>query len=188
MVFGLFENNGSLDLRVDGASFAPGQKITGTVVLKLAKTMQARGLRMAFYGTVPHSRHSVRRILQVTQLLSGEKPYSPGEAYTFELPVPQPIEYQLPEGGAWDLVAGMAVQPRPRGWYVQATLDIPKAADLNSVVQIAVVGEMIKLARIKAGTDQERYALTLHNADMDRALYGGAPPPQPGAQPPSKPV
>ena len=191
MVFGLFENNGSLGLRVDGASFLPGQKITGTVVLNITKPMQARALRVAFYGTVPHSKHSVQRILQVTQLLSGEKPYSPGESYRFELPVPLPIEFQMPEGGVWDVMVGMMAQVRPRGWYVHATLDIPKAADLNKVVQIAIVGEMIKTARIPASTDQARMAITVHNVEMQRALYNGTPPaqqPPQSGQPPAKPV
>jgi len=197
MVFGLFENNGSLDLRVDGASFAPGQKITGTVVLKLAKTMQARGLRVLFYGEIMASsgkHRRIQRILQTRQAISGEKLYSRGESYDFELCVPMPVEMQVPDNALGDAMAGLMGVARPRGWFVHATLDIPGSADLNKRVQVSVAGEMIKTVKVPGNTREEQMAITMHNIETERklnagiALFGDSPLESKPAQPPAKPV
>ena len=191
----MLENRGSLDLRVNGASFLPGQTVTGTVALNLTKPIKARALRVAFYGTVSRGkRHSPRRIFHIVQIVSGEKIYSPGESYAFQLPISPPLEFQQPEGTLGDIMAaGSTGLVQPRGWYVHATLDIPIAFDLNTIVQIAIAGEMLKSVRVPGNTQQEQLALMQHNIDMNRRLSAGtalfgdpvpqAPPPRQPAQP-----
>ena len=196
MVFGFFEG-GSLDLRLNGNSFSPGQKITGTVVVNPDKPKQARGLRVLFYGEIlVHSGkgHHIQRILQTRQVISGEKLYSRGESYDFELYIPMPLEMQVPDNALGDAIAGLAGIARPRGWFVHATLDIPKSADLNKRVQIIMAGEMIKTVKVPGNTKEEQMAITMHNIEMQRklnagiALFGDSPLESKPAQPPSKPV
>jgi hypothetical protein len=183
MVFGLFENNGSIELRVNGTSFAPGQKITGTVTANLAKQIKARELRVSFYGEMIASagrRGSQHvRILEVRQILSGEKLYSPGETFNFELPIPQPIEFRIPDNAIGGLMEGMA-HVRPGLWFVHATLDISIASSLNNRVEITMAEEMVKTVKVPAPTQQDQIALSLHNAEVQRILAGGALPPQTG--------
>ena len=184
MVFGLFENNGSLDLRVNGASFAPGQKITGTVALNLTKPMQAHELRVAFYGTVHGRKRSIRHIFEVRQILSGQKLFSPGESYAFELPIPMPVEFHVPDNIIGQLGASR-LEVHPLGWYVLATLDIALFSSLKKSVQIALAGDMVTNVKVPAATTEQQTAIVYHNQEAWRLLAGGAPEPAPGqAAPP----
>lgn len=197
MVFGFFE--GGLELRVNGTSFSPGQKITGTVVVNPDKPKQARELRVLFYGEImtrSGRHHNIQRILQTRQIISGEKMYSRGESFDFELTLPQPLEFQAPDNAVGDaiaaiqLIAASMVPAQPRGWFVHATLDIPGSADLNKRAQITIVGEMIKTVKVSANTKEEQLALTQHNIELQRkltagtALFGDAPMESQPAQPP----
>ena len=188
MVFGLFENNGTLELRVNGASFSPGQKITGTVVLNLTKPTKARELRVSFYGTVHGRKRSIRHIFEVRQILSGEKIYSPGESYAFELLIPMPVVFHQPDNIVGELGANR-LEVHPLGWYVLATLDIALFSSLKKSVQITLVGDMVTKVKAPAATQEQQMAIVYHNQEAWRLLAGGAPEPAPGqaASPPQTP-
>jgi len=69
---------------------------------------------------------------------------------------------------------------RPGLWFVHATLDISIASSLNNRVEITMAEEMVKTVKVPAPTQQDQIALSLHNAEVQRILAGGALPPQTG--------
>lgn len=137
MVLGLFE--GELELQLGTLSFSAGQKISGSVRLKLPQPLQARGLRVSFYGEiVKHSGRSshIEKIFETAATLAGEKTYGNGENYNFELQLPASLATPTFEGP----LAGILnfFTPKPRGWFVHATLDLPNKLDLNKRLAVNI--------------------------------------------------
>jgi len=77
----------------------------------------------------------------VRQQLSGERAYNNGEAFTFEITVPNCITVQAP--GILGALAGMFT-PRPT-FYVHASLDAPNEFDINKRVMVNISGNMINV-------------------------------------------
>ena len=138
MVLGLFE--GELDLQIGSTNFSAGQKITGSVRLKLPNPLQARGLRVSFYGEIMSSsgrqRH-VEKIFETVVALAGEKTYQNGESYNFELQLPGSLATPTYQGPLAGLVNYFI--PKPRGWFVHATLDVPMKIDLNKRLAVNII-------------------------------------------------
>ena len=137
MVLGLFE--GELELLVGSTNFSAGQKITGSVRLKLPQPILARGLRIAFYGEIVkrHGKHSsVERIFETTVPISGEKTCQGGESFAFELQLPQSLALPRIEGAFAFLDF---FSPKPRGWFLHATLDLPNKLDINKRVPLNIL-------------------------------------------------
>jgi len=137
MVLGLFE--GELELLVGSTNFSAGQKITGSVRLKLPQPIQARALRIAFYGEIVkrHGKNShVERIFETTIPIAGEKLYQGGESFPFELQLPQSLARPKIEG-MFSVLNFLA--PTPRGWFLHATLDLPNKLDINKRVKLNIL-------------------------------------------------
>ena len=162
MVLGLFE--GSMELQVNGGTFVPGQKITGTVSLKLNQPKKARELRLEFYGEVKRYRRGVNRIervYEVRQQLGGEREYSNGEMFNFEIEVPAGISIPTPNFLSKLLVM---VVPRPT-FYVHASLDVSNELDINRRVRVEINGSMVNVQPI-SGTKKSEEALRLARQNM----------------------
>ena len=137
MALGFFE--GELELLIGSTNFSAGQKITGSVRLKLPKPIQARALRVAFYGEIikNHGKNSsVDRIFETTVPISGEKTYQGGESITFELQLSQSLALPRIEG-MFSVLNFLA--PKPRGWFLHATLDLPNKLDINKRVPLNIL-------------------------------------------------
>jgi hypothetical protein len=142
MVLGLFE--GSMELRLSGNTFASGQKIPGTVSLKLNQPKKARELRLEFYGEIRHhsGKHTrIERVFQVRQQLSGERTYNTSENFSFEIQVPNVATVQAP--GILGTLMGMFT-PRPT-FYVHASLDAPNELDINKRVMVNITSGMVNV-------------------------------------------
>jgi hypothetical protein len=102
-------------------------------------------------GTVSggHGSTQIERIYEFKQQLDGEKEYSEGREYHFEMKIPADILGMGPQmtKGALGQVAKVAqtaaaitgVIPRRRlQWYLQAKLDIPGGLDISRKVDITI--------------------------------------------------
>ncbi|NYZ78825.1 hypothetical protein H0N99_01625 [Candidatus Micrarchaeota archaeon] len=155
MVFGIGE--GSIDIVLDNLNFSPGDMLMGTVKLQLNSPTKARNLRVRFWGErsvktskqhYDSKRHQFVKtpissneiVYEFTVTLDGEKEYASGE-YPFQIKMPDYPE-KKPEVPGLEVAAEIAqtlgVLPSPVRWYLQATLDLPKAFDINKKVQITL--------------------------------------------------
>lgn len=134
MVLGLFE--GELDLLIGSTNYSAGQKISGSIRLKLPKPLKARGLRVSFYGEI-YDPDFTERVFVITAKLSGEKLYSTGENYNFELQLPESFAPPKFEGPYADALNKF--MPKPQNWFVHATLDLPHKLDINKRVLVKIV-------------------------------------------------
>ena len=174
MVLGLFE--GSMELRLNGSTFASGQKITGTLFLKLSQPKKARELRLEFYGEIRRQsgRHShVERIFQVRQQLSGERTYNASETFNFEIQVPNVVTVQAP--GILGTLMGMFT-PRPT-FYVHASLDAPNEFDINRRVMVNITSSMVNVQQVATPATQQE-AIDIANANAQAGQQMRAPPQQ----------
>jgi hypothetical protein len=133
--------------------------LMGTVKLHLNSPKRARNLRVRFWGErgvksseqhydskshqsvkTPINRNEI--VYEFTVTLDGEKEYTSGD-YEFQIKMPDYSE-KKPEslGAGAEIAAGIAqtlgVLPSPVRWYLQATLDLPNAIDINKKVQITL--------------------------------------------------
>lgn len=147
MVFGFLK--GKIELSLDKRTFSPGEKIRGSVSLKLKKPVHAskiavrfRGVKKSTSGVGKSRRTTSTTIHDYTLELDGEKDYTKGD-YTFEISIPGNILSQTPQlEGVLGSVAKVAqtlggLTERLR-WYIQAYLDIPKSTDIRKTVEINI--------------------------------------------------
>ena len=136
MVMGIGE--GSLEITLDKYTFSVGDTINGKIILKLNKPKQANSLRVEFYGEIlkksGKSTH-MQRVHHVKAEISGKRQYQPGETIAFSLKVPSDINYPKAKG----FIEGLLSKPRPQGWYVHASLDVPLQFDINKRVKVAIL-------------------------------------------------
>ena len=159
MVFGIGE--GSIDVVLDKLNFSPGDMLIGTVKLKLNSPKKARNLRVRFWGErkVRRNKRSVpgaataggsgsgtnmvdakEVVYEFTVTLDGEKEYTSGD-YPFQIKMPDYSEKKPDVPGlevAAEIAQTLGVLPSPVRWYLQATLDLPNAIDLNKKVQVTL--------------------------------------------------
>jgi hypothetical protein len=163
MVLGIGE--GSVDLKLNGLNFSPGQKITGTSILSLPQPKQARGLRLEFYGEIRRrsgKRAHTERVCQITQMLSGEKLYRSGESFPFEITVPEVATISAP--GILGTLVSMFT-PRPV-FYVHASLDVPNEFDINRRVQVSIAAKALNVNAALPATKEE--AIRMAGQDIGR--------------------
>lgn len=131
MVFGMSE--GDIDIVLGPSTFTPRETINGKVKLKLSKPVQARSLKVEFYGEVERG-NKYERVFRVEQRLGEERIYKNGDVFDFSLTMPEqakPPEAQGTFGSIQDLFV-----PKPKNWYVHAQLDIPMAPDINARISV----------------------------------------------------
>ena len=131
MVFGISE--GEIEIILGPTTFTPQETINGKLKLRIPKTITAREIRVEFYGEVERG-SKVERVFKVLQKLGGERAYKDGEVFNFSLPIP--AEATPPEAqGTFGAVRDLFV-PKPRNWFVHASLDIPMMPDVNSRISV----------------------------------------------------
>lgn len=98
-------HKGRINISIQRTSYAPGDTISGDVALTLRKPVEARGvsifligeeitsggggiLQMILSGGTVTVRRTCRRIYDCKQILDGEKEYSEGREYHFEIKIP----------------------------------------------------------------------------------------------------
>lgn len=131
MVFGIGE--GEIEITLGPTTFAPQETINGKLKLRIPRAIQAREIRVEFYGEVERG-SKVERVFRVAQKLGGQREYKDGEVFNFSLSIPDqamPPEAQGTFGAVRDLFV-----PKPRNWFVHASLDIPMAPDINSRISV----------------------------------------------------
>ena len=146
---------GKIDIIVPKTNFAPGDKISGNVVLTMKKPVKAREASISLIGEQTTTRggitgteqsKSTQRIYDFKHRLDGEKEYDREARYDFEIKLPADIlsrQPQMPQvGGALghglkiaQAITGMGVWSN---WYLLAKLDVPGGMDISKKVQITI--------------------------------------------------
>ena len=143
---------GKIEVFLEKYNFKPGETIKGKLNLKLKKPIQARQLRVSFYGMQSttstgigsNSRENTRNyVYRFDMPLDGEKEYLEGE-YNFEIAIPADVNKRgaMPGGTlgtalqAAQFLSGTISRTQ---WYVEAALDIPKGIDVKKTVQVNIV-------------------------------------------------
>lgn len=142
---------GKIDLKLEKLNFKPGETIKGTVSLELKEPIQARGLKVLFYGIAKQSqtgfsssggvkhRSNTKKIHNFEMTLDGEKEYKQGE-YNFKIAIPQNAVPKMPSGALGGMVQAaqfLGAVPNIK-WFVEAKLDIPKGFDVRKKIQINI--------------------------------------------------
>ncbi len=142
---------GKIEIKIDHFNFAPGDTISGTVVIKLKKPLKAREFNIFFIGEEktterdyegdPNTR--IRKIYEFKHPLDSEKEYPTSQdlTYSFEIKIPPNVlEQQKPPEGALGALAKvgkfMSGRRSQISWYLLARLDIPWGIDVKKKVQI----------------------------------------------------
>ena len=125
----------SIKINLDKYQFSPGEEITGTLILKLKKAIQAKGLSVRLLGKevinsreggVSNSRTNV--IFDFSLPLDGEKEYPAGKelSYSFNIKIPVNVfgEQPLVEIDTRRLF-GASIGSRRIDWFVIGRLESP---------------------------------------------------------------
>jgi hypothetical protein len=146
---------GKIDIIIPKTNFAPGDKISGNVVLTLKKPVKAREASISLIGeqtttrggiTSTEQSKSTQRIYDFKHRLDGEKEYDTEAKYEFEIKLPADIlsrQPQMPQVGG-TLGQGLKIAQAITGmgvwasWYLLAKLDIPGGIDITKKVQITI--------------------------------------------------
>lgn len=146
---------GKIDIVISKTNFAPGDKISGNVVLVLKKPVKAREASISLIGEQTTTRGGIigteqsrntQRIYDFKHRLDGEKEYNGEARYDFEIKLPADIlsrQPQMPQAsGALgqglkiaQAITGMGVWSN---WYLLAKLDVPGGMDINKKMQITI--------------------------------------------------
>jgi len=150
MVFGIGE--GKVAITLAKTIFAPGETIRGKARLEIDVPKQARALRLELYreeqrrtshmgaGGATHHSSSRQKTVEFSKPLGGEKLYTPGEEYEFELAAPSgTAALNLPASPISGIVSALAAYalPVPR-YYVAVVLDLPMSKDISGRAQIQI--------------------------------------------------
>jgi hypothetical protein len=150
---------GKMNILLPKSHYLPGEIISGDVKFELKKPVKAREVSISLIGeqksTSVTSRGSgtsttteVVRIYEFTQQLDGEKEYSGGGDYHFEIKIPadiMPPQHEI--GGVLgtgikilETAAAMAgaIPHRRLKWYLSAKLDIPGGKDVSKKADIVI--------------------------------------------------
>jgi len=159
MIFGF--GRGKIDIHLEKFNFSPGETIKGKISFELKKPIQAKQLRITLAGlkttTYPDktsddvSRTETEKnfIYKFDMPLDGEKEYLKGE-YPFEIKIPTDIlqstslSKEASEGVLGTVLKVAETMSRMSGttsridWYLEVSLDVPKAFDVKKKVNINI--------------------------------------------------
>lgn len=146
---------GKVDIIIPTNCFAPGDIISGKVVLVMKKPVKAKEVNISLIGEQTTTKGGVAsqnqtrttsRIYDFKQRLDGEKEYSQQAEYDFQIKIPADIlsrQPQMPQvGGA--LGQGLKIAQFFTGtgiwtnYYLLAKLDVPGLLDVSKKVQITI--------------------------------------------------
>jgi hypothetical protein len=159
---------GKINIAIQKGHYAPGDIISGDVALTLKKPVKAREVSISLIGehkiteTTPRvgspmggggmsmsTTTKTVRIYDFKQQLDGEKEYSQGGEYHFEMKIPadtMSMRPLMPEGKLGQVLnvaqtaAAMtgAIPFQRIKWYLLAKLDIPGGFDISKKVDITI--------------------------------------------------
>lgn len=164
---------GKVNIAIQKTHYAPGDIISGNVMLTLKKPVKAREVSISLIGEqITTGRGSTMhgtgtstttgvggmsttthrmRIYDFKQQLDGEKEYSQGQEYRFEIKIPadtMSMGPQLPQaegklGGVLKVAqtaAAMtgAIPFRRIKWHLLAKLDVPRGLDISKKVDVTI--------------------------------------------------
>jgi hypothetical protein len=140
---------GKVDIAIQKFNYASGDTISGNVALTLKKPVKARELSISLIGEqritqeqATKSRSilgyeksqgtstNTKSVYEFKQQLDGEKEYSQGGEYHFEIKIPADTLDKGAQTGA--------IQFSPAMWYLVAKLDIPGGLDIGKKVQVTI--------------------------------------------------
>jgi hypothetical protein len=156
---------GKMRISLPKTHYLPGDIISGDIKFELKKPVQAREVSVSLIGEIKSTRVGSRRgrgyhvststqstrIYDFKQQLDGEKEYSGGGEYHFEIKIPADIfdsGRQMPDvegalGTGIKIAQAAAVMtgaiPYQRTkWYISAKLDIPGGRDVGKEADITI--------------------------------------------------
>jgi hypothetical protein len=162
----MFGSKGNIDISIQKSNYAPGDTISGNVALTLKKPVRAREVSISLIGeqwitsrkkesgwgiggwSSSSSTQAKREHIYDFKLpLDGEREYSEGREYRFEIKIPADIP-QMPKpeakpGEARKVAQTVAAvmglsRSSPIEWYLLAKLDIPGGLDISKKVDITI--------------------------------------------------
>jgi hypothetical protein len=161
---------GKIDIAIQKSHYAPGDIISGDVALTLKKPVKARevsisligehkttqtttgvGGPMAGGGMSMSTTTKTVRIYDFKQQLDGEKEYSQGREYRFEIKIPADTLGMGPQISAGEGKLGQVLKVAQAAaamtgaipfqrikWYLLAKLDIPGGLDISKKADITI--------------------------------------------------
>jgi len=157
---------GKVEVKVQKTHYAPGDIISGDVILALKKPIKAREASVSLVGERITTQTSVgmgggqtsmttqqqrARVYDFKQQLDGEKEYAPGQEYHFEIKIPADILSVSPGMQEIEGKMGQAMKvaqtaaaltgrlPSQRiKWYLLARLDVPRGLDISRKVDVTI--------------------------------------------------
>ncbi len=147
-------DKGKIEVAVPGTHFAPGDTIAGKVTLTIKKPVAAKEVSVSLIGerTTTHGgglaggdrRQEKERVYDFKVSLDGEKEYSQGGEYPFEIKIPADIlnvggpQLEGAVGQAVKIAQVVAGGGSSTKWHLQAKLDIPRGIDVKKDVDITI--------------------------------------------------
>jgi hypothetical protein len=161
---------GKMNISIQKTYYAPGDIISGNIAFTLKKPLKAKEVSISLIGEAittggggktwgktwgagtmggGEGSPTSERIYDFKQQLDGEKEYSQGREYQFQIKIPADIlgvGPQTPGGKLGQIVkVGQtvaaitgAVSSRRLKWYLSAKLDIPGGLDISKKVDITI--------------------------------------------------
>lgn len=157
---------GKINITIQKTHYAPGDTISGNIILSPKKPVKAREVSISLIGEeittqtsmgVGSGQTSMRteqrrtRVYDFKQQLDGEKEYGQEQEYIFEIKIPADILSVSPQaqqlGGKLGQVLKVAqtaaamtgrIPSRRIKWYLLAKLDIPRGIDINKKVDVTI--------------------------------------------------
>jgi len=157
---------GKVEVKVQKTHYAPGDIISGHVILALKKPIKAREASVSLIGERITTQTSVgmgggqtsmttqqqrARVYDFKQQLDGEKEYAPGQEYHFEMKIPADVLSVSPGMQEIEGKMGQAMKvaqtaaaltgrlPSQRiKWYLLARLDVPRGLDVSRKVDVTI--------------------------------------------------
>jgi len=161
---------GKINITIQKTYYTPGDIISGDVALTLKKPVKAREVSISLIGehkttqTTPHAGGPMGgggmsmstttktvRIYDFKQQLDGEKEYSQGREYRFEIKIPADTMSMRPQISEVEGKLGQVLKVAQTAaamtgtipfqrikWYLLAKLDIPSGLDISKKVDITI--------------------------------------------------
>ena len=161
---------GKINITIQKTYYTPGDIISGDVALTLKKPVKAREVSISLIGehktsqTTPHAGGPMGgggmsmstttktvRIYDFKQQLDGEKEYSQGREYRFEIKIPADTMSMRPQISEVEGKLGQVLKVAQTAaamtgtipfqrikWYLLAKLDIPSGLDISKKVGITI--------------------------------------------------
>ncbi len=147
-------DKGKIEVSVARTHFAPGDTITGKVSLTIKKPVAAKEVSVSLIGEQTTTRggglaggerrREKERVYDFKLALDGEKEYSQGGEYAFEIKIPADIlnaagpQLEGAVGQAVKIAQVVTGGSSSTKWRLQAKLDIPRGIDIKKDIDLTI--------------------------------------------------